>query len=121
MRLLTLSHVLYFMHFTVDTISPPRPSREGVSATILPSGDVKGTCSDSVLNCLVLFQSSDVVIVGFINSTYNSTVLDLKKDYGDGKVVVYSWNSSQSIFEGEVSLIKELDPLVSTTSVDYHN
>ena len=75
------------------------------------------TCSDSALSCLVLFQSSttilDGVIVGFINSTYNSTVLSLKKDYGDGYVVVYSWNSLESIFEGEVSFIIQLDLLTS--------
>ncbi|XP_064391332.1 uncharacterized protein LOC135339104 isoform X5 [Halichondria panicea] len=91
--------------------SPP-PS-EGISATKLPNGSVEVTCSDSALSCLVLFQPTtilDRVIVGFINSTYNSTVLPLKKDYGDGYVVVYSWNSSQSIFEGKASLIIQLDP-----------
>ncbi len=99
--------------FIVGSTSPP-PS-DGISATKLPNGSVEVTCSDSAQNCLALFQSTtsvlDGVIVGFINSTYNSTaVLSLKKDYGDGYVVVYSWNSSLSIFEGEVSLIRRLDP-----------
>ncbi|XP_064392351.1 uncharacterized protein LOC135339989 isoform X2 [Halichondria panicea] len=95
--------------------SPP-PSK-GISATKLTNGSVEVTCSDSALSCLVLFQSSttilDGVIVGFINSTYNSTVLSLKKDYGDGYVVVYSWNSLESIFEGEVSFIIQLDLLTT--------
>ncbi len=74
------------------------------------------TCSNSALNCLVLFQSTtifDRVIVGFINSSEVSTVLSLNDTFGDGYVVVYSWNSSQSIFEGEVSLIIQLDLLIS--------
>ena len=74
------------------------------------------TCSNSALNCLVLFQSTtifDRVIVGFINSSEASTVLSLNDTFGDGYVMVYSWNSSQSIFEGEVSLIIQLDLLTS--------
>ncbi len=71
------------------------------------------TCAGSALNCLALFQSNtpvlDGVIVGFINSTYNSTVLSLNDTFGDGYVVVYSWNSLESIFEGELSLIMQLD------------
>ena len=107
------SQYLYAL-FIVGSTSPP-PS-DGISATKLPNGSVEVTCSDSALSCLVLFQSTtilDRVIVGFINSTYNSTVLSLKKDYGDGYVVVYSWNSSQSIFEGKASLIIQLDPPTS--------
>ncbi len=118
------------MHFIVGSTSPP--SSEGISATKLPNGSVDVTCSDSARNCLVLFQSSttvlDGVIVGFINSTYNSTVLSLKKNYGDGYVVVYSWNILESIFEGKVSLIIQLDLLTSkclckfselTSSIDF--
>ena len=113
-RTIMWSQYLYAL-FIVGSTSPP-PSK-GISATKLPSGSVEVTCSDSALDCLALFQSTssvlDGVIVGFINSTYNSTVLSLKKDYSDGYVVVYSWNSSQSIFEGEVSLIMQLDPPTS--------
>ena len=70
------------------------------------------TCSNSALNCLVLFQSTtilDRVIVGFINSSEASTVISLNDTFGDGYVVVYSWNSLESIFEGKVSLIIQLD------------
>ncbi|XP_064382484.1 uncharacterized protein LOC135331304 isoform X2 [Halichondria panicea] len=48
-------------------------------------------------------------IVDFINTSESSTVVR-KETFGDGYVVVYCWNSSQSIFEGEVSLIIQLDP-----------
>ncbi len=74
------------------------------------------TCCDSALNCLVLFQSTiilDGVLVGFINASSTSTVLSLNDTFGDGYVVVYSWNSLESIFEGEVSLIIQLDLLTS--------
>ncbi len=70
------------------------------------------TCCDSALNCLVLFQSTvilDRVLVGFINASLTSTVLSLNDTFGDGYVVVYSWNSFECIFEGEVSLIIQLD------------
>ena len=74
------------------------------------------TCSNSALNCLVLFQSTtilDRVSVGFITASEVSTVLSLIYTFGDGYVVVYSWNSLESIFEGEVSLIMQLDLLTS--------
>ena len=95
------------IYFTVDITSPP-PS-EGISVSNLTNGDVSVTCSDSALNCLVLFQSTilDRVIVGFINSSEVSTILSLNDTFG--YVVVYSWNSSLSIFEGKVSLIMQLD------------
>ncbi len=97
------------IYFTVETTSPP-PS-EGISVSNLTNGDVSVTCSDSALNCLVLFQSAilDRVIVGFINYSEVSTIISLNDTFGDGYVVVYSWNSSQSIFEGELSLIMQLD------------
>ena len=72
------------------------------------------TFSDSARNCLVLFQpilDRVLRVVDFINTSESSTVVVVRKDtFGDGYVVVYSWNSSQSIFEGEVSLIIQLDP-----------
>ncbi len=74
------------------------------------------TCSDSAQNCLVSFISISIldgVLVGFINASSTSTVLSLNDTFGDGYVVVYSWNSSQSIFEGEVSLIMQLDSSTS--------
>ncbi len=81
------------------------------------------TCSDFTLNCLVLFQSNiilDRVPVSFINSFEVSTVLSLIDTFGDGYVVVYSWNSLESIFEGEVSLIIQLDLLTTSKySIDY--
>ena len=80
------------------------------------------TCCDR--NCLVLFQSTtilDRVPVGFINasevsnsiSVNDSTVLSLNDTFG-GYVVVYSWNRLETIFEGEVSLVRRLDQLNST-------
>ena len=77
------------------------------------------TCCDR--DCLVLFQSTtilDRVPVGFINasevsnsiSVNDSTVLSLNDTF----VVAYSWNSLETIFDGEVSLIRRLDQLNST-------
>ena len=105
-----------YIHFIVGSIRPPQPSIEGISATKLPSGGVNVTCSDSARNCLVLFQSdSDLVraLFRFINTSKNSTVVFRKDTFTNGYVVVYSWNSSQSIFEGDVSLIMQLDPPTS--------
>ncbi|XP_064391087.1 uncharacterized protein LOC135338914 isoform X2 [Halichondria panicea] len=103
------------------TSSPPR---EGISATKLTNGEVNVTCCDR--NCLVLFQSTtilDRVPVGFINasevsnsiSVNDSTVLSLNDTFG-GYVVVYSWNRLETIFEGEVSLVRRLDQLNSTSA-----
>ncbi|XP_064391413.1 uncharacterized protein LOC135339233 isoform X4 [Halichondria panicea] len=100
---------------TGEGTSPP-PS-EVVSATNLSNGDLEVTFSDSARNCLVLFQpilDRVLRVVDFINTSESSTVVVVRKDtFGDGYVVVYSWNSSQSIFEGEVSLIIQLDPPTS--------
>ncbi|XP_064391238.1 uncharacterized protein LOC135339045 isoform X2 [Halichondria panicea] len=99
-----------------DITSPP--PREGISATRLINQEVSVICSDSALNCIVLFQSTTIlkrVLVGFINASSTSTVISLNATFGDGYVVVYSWNTSQSIFEGEVSLIIQLD-LPTTTA-----
>ncbi|XP_064391314.1 uncharacterized protein LOC135339104 isoform X3 [Halichondria panicea] len=99
-----------------DITSPPL--REGISATRLINQEVSVICSDSALNCIVLFQSTTIlkrVLVGFINASSTSTVISLNATFGDGYVVVYSWNTSQSIFEGEVSLIIQLD-LPTTTA-----
>ena len=102
-------YIRIVIYFTIDITSPP--PRESISATKLTNAEVEVTCCDSALNCLVLFQSTilDRVIVGFINSSEVSTIISLKDTFGDGYVVVYSWNSSQSIFEGEVLLIIQLD------------
>ncbi len=89
-------------------------SREGVSVTKLPNGDAQVTCADSDVVCLVLFQSAsalDRILVGIIDSFVSSTTFSISDTFGH--VVVYSWNSSQSIFDGEVSLIKQLDPPTS--------
>ncbi|XP_064391406.1 uncharacterized protein LOC135339205 isoform X2 [Halichondria panicea] len=113
--MVALSQDIMKVNASVEDISSP-PPREGISASNLTNGDVSVTCSNSALNCLVLFQSTtifDRVIVGFINSSEASTVLSLNDTFGDGYVVVYSWNNSQSIFEGEVSLIIQLDLLTT--------
>ena len=75
------------------------------------------TFSDSARNCLVLFKpvlARVLRVVDFINTSESSTVVVRKDTFGDGYVVVYSWNSSESIFEGEVSLIMQLDSPTST-------
>ena len=99
----------------------PSPSiySEDISATKLPNGYLQVNCSESALNCLVLLQSTSIlnrVIVGFINASLSSTVVSLNIDtFGDGYVMVYTWNISQSIFEGKVSLIAQLAMLSPTS------
>ena len=87
-----------------------------MKSLVQPNG-VEVTFSDSTRNCLVLFQPTSILdgvlrVVDFINTSESSTVVR-KETFGDGYVVVYCWNSSQSIFEGEVSLIIQLDPPTS--------
>ncbi len=79
----------------------------------LPSGDAQVTCTNPGENCLVLFWSTidlDSALVGFIQSFASSTVFSLTKAFSDGYVVVYSWNSGESVFSGKVSLVTQLDP-----------
>ncbi len=84
---------------------------ESIAVILLPDGDVQVTCSDPDLSCLVLFQSTaiiDQVSVGIINSFIRSTVFSVTDNFNDVYVVVYSWDSEQSIFDGKVSLITSL-------------
>ncbi|XP_064391360.1 uncharacterized protein LOC135339139 isoform X2 [Halichondria panicea] len=113
--MVAISQDIMTVNSTGEDITSP-PPRESISATKLTNGEVEVTCCDSALNCLVLFQSTiilDRVLVGFINASSTSTVLSLNDTFGDGYVVVYSWNSLEFIFEGEVSLIIQLDLLTS--------
>ncbi len=74
------------------------------------------TCADSDVVCLVLFQSAsalDRILVAIIDSFASSTTFSISDNFANGHVVVYSWNNSQFIFEGEVSLIKQLDSRTS--------
>ncbi len=92
------------------------PSSEGVSATKLPNGDAQVTCADSDVVCLVLFQSTislDRVLVALIDSFASSTSFSVSETFANGHVIVYSWNSSQFIFDGKVSLTRQLNPPIS--------
>ncbi len=105
--------VFTYIMVIVGMTSPP-PSSEGISLTKLPNGYAQVTCSDSVLNCLVLFQPTKIVdrlLVGFINTSVSSTIhleLSLNYSFGDGYLIVYSWINTQSIFDGKISLITQL-------------
>ncbi len=91
---------------TIGTTSQP-PNNRGINVTMSSSGSVNVTCPGP-LSCLALFQSSKSFIqlrVGFINSSATSTVVSLDdEDY----VVVYSWDSEESIFNGTVSFMTQL-------------
>ncbi len=92
------------------------PSSEGVSVTKLPNGDAQVTCADSDVVCLVLFQSTinlDRILVALIDSFASSTTFSVSDTFANGHVIVYSWNSSQFIFDGKVSLIRQLNPPTS--------
>ena len=92
------------------------PSCEGVSVTKLPNGDAQVTCADPDVVCLVLFQSTinlDRILVALIDSFASSTTFSVSDTFANGHVIVYSWNSSQSIFDGKVSLIRQLNPPTS--------
>ncbi len=112
--------VFLYMHmhsFTcpIHFVGQP-PSSEGVSATKLPNGDAQVTCADSDVVCLVLFQSTinlDRILVALIDSFASSTSFSVSDTFANGHVIVYSWNSSQSIFDGKVSLIRQLNPPTS--------
>ncbi len=74
------------------------------------------TCADSDVVCLVLFQSTialDRILVALIDSIASSTTFSVSDTFANGHVIVYSWNSSQSIFDGKVSLIRQLNPPTS--------
>ncbi|XP_064391820.1 uncharacterized protein LOC135339596 [Halichondria panicea] len=95
------------------------PSSEGVSVTKLPNGDAQVTCADSDVVCLVLFQSTinlDRILVALIDSFASSTSFSVSDTFANGHVIVYSWNSSQFIFDGKVSLIRQLNPPTSAPS-----
>ncbi|XP_064391011.1 uncharacterized protein LOC135338850 isoform X2 [Halichondria panicea] len=120
MSMVALSQDIMTVNSDGEDITSP-PPREGISATNLTNGEVEVTCCDR--DCLVLFQSTtilDRVPVGFINasevsnsiSVNDSTVLSLNDTF----VVAYSWNSLETIFDGEVSLIRRLDQLNSTSA-----
>ncbi len=104
---LSLSLNCYGIMLTIGTTSPP-PSNLGIDVTMSSSGDVQVTCPGP-LNCLALFQSSKSFLqlrVGFINSSTTSIVVSLDSD--DDYVVVYSWDSEESIFNGIVSFTTQL-------------
>ncbi|XP_064391266.1 uncharacterized protein LOC135339062 isoform X3 [Halichondria panicea] len=96
------------------------PSCEGVSVTKLPNGDAQVTCADSDVVCLVLFQSTialDRILVALIDSFASSTTFSVSDTFANGHVIVYSWNSSQSIFDGKVSLIRQLNSPTSPSTL----
>ena len=94
----------------IETISPPLSS-EDITVTVLSSEDVQVTCPQP-LNCLVLIQSLtslNRLHVLFFESFITSTIFSVDTVSNDSYVVVYSWDSEQSIFDGKVSLITSLD------------
>ncbi len=105
----------YSVTCSIPFVEQP-PSCEGVSVTKMPNGDAQVTCADSDVVCLVLFQSTialDRILVALIDSLASSTTFSVSDTFANGHVIVYSWNSSQSIFDGKVSLIRQLNPPTS--------
>ncbi len=98
----------------IGTASPP-PCSEDITVTVLSSEDVQVTCPQP-LNCLVLIQFLtflDRLHVLFIESFITSTIFSVDTFSNDSYVVVYSWDSEHSIFDGKVSLITSLYPPTS--------
>ncbi len=86
------------------------PSSEDITVTVLSSEDVQVTCPQP-LNCLVLIQSLtflNTLHVLFFESFITSTIFSVDTVSNDSYVMVYSWDSEQSIFDGKVSLITSL-------------
>ena len=78
--------------------------------TVPSKSDVQVTCP-LPLNCLVLIQSLtflNKLYVGFIDSSSTSTNVSVDTVIDNSYMVVYSWDSEQSIFDGNVSLITQL-------------
>ena len=92
----------------------------GVTAFMLPDGNISVTCPDVSLNCLVLVQSTtnnpDEVHVGHINSSEDRTIV-LSPGTTNVSVVVYTWNNDSSIFNGSLSHICLLSLLPSTSEL----
>ncbi len=111
----------YSVTCSIHFVGQP-PSSEGVSATKLPNGDAQVTCADSDIVSLVLFQSTinlDRILVALVDSFASSTTFSVSDTFANGHVIVYSWNSSQSIFDGKVSLITKLNPPTSECSSSF--
>ena len=114
-----------FLHYSLHAwsslfifieIAAPPSSSEGITVIKLPNGDAQVTCTNPGTSCLVMFWSTidlDSALVGFIQSFASSTVFSLTDSFSDGYVVVYSWNSGESVFSGRVSLVTQLDPPTS--------
>ncbi len=94
---------------------PPNP--EGIDVTKPSNGNAEVTCTTSGQSCLALFQlkisptSLDpMVVVGFIEPPNVKTIVTLNTT-SDVYVVVYTWNSDsgETIFDGKVSFISQLD------------
>ena len=108
---LNTNNVLIQFRNPLVGITGPPPSSEEISVTVLSSEDVQVTCPQP-LNCLVLIQSLtslNTLLVRFIESFITSTIFSVDTVSNDSYVVVYSWDSEQSIFNGKVSLITSLD------------
>ncbi len=86
---------------------------------VISNNGIQATCPET-LNCLVLVQtltSLNRLHVGFIDSSSTSTNVLVDTFSNDSYVVVYSWESEQSVFDGKVSLFAPLNSLNSKCSV----
>ena len=95
--------------------SPPNP--EGINVTKLSNGNAEVTCTTSGYSCLALFQSKisptsldPMVMIGFIEPPNDRTTVTLNAT-AYVYVVVYTWNSNsgETIFDGKVSFIGQLE------------
>ncbi len=93
------------------------PNSEGITVTKLSNGSAEVTCTTTGQSCLALFQSKTsptsldpMVMIGLLEPPNNRTVVILNTT-SDVYVVVYTWNSDsrETIFDGKVSFISQLE------------
>ncbi|XP_064392483.1 uncharacterized protein LOC135340097 isoform X2 [Halichondria panicea] len=101
----------------------PLPNGVGNITVKLLSGDVEVNCSIPVTNCLVLvhsINSPEQLFVQLINFTDDRTIVFSVDLIGNVTVAVLTWGENNSIFEGQLSFITQLEiytVMSSTTTV----
>ncbi|XP_064392448.1 uncharacterized protein LOC135340080 isoform X2 [Halichondria panicea] len=93
------------------TAAPVSDSVRNITVKLL-SGDVEVNCSIPVTNCLVLvhsINSPEQLFVQLINFTDDRTIVFSVDFIGNVTVAVLIWVENNSIFEGQLSLITQLE------------
>ena len=95
----------------LGTAAPVSDSVRNITVKLL-SGDVEVNCSIPVTNCLVLvhsINSPEQLFVQLINFTDDRTIVFSVDFIGNVTVAVLIWVENNSIFEGQLSLITQLE------------